>query len=515
MSAFDASLAEAQLSRILARIETYSPPSLLFWATTRLYAQRKFETDQVTKFPPWYLLSIIEWALRYGPVDGGRQASEDDFIDIVNMIHELYGLDRMPNDYDTLLVFLKSVAFRQFWLQRPIGSDLLARSLLLFGELPPDSKIREHFLQRAGLELNDFIDLAFILVTQCLASKSPLELHRSYFRRCPMPLPDAQVDAFLKLISLSVPEAREHIKFTRVQQPREIQIFGETPLRRYPLLKVGDSYLTYGPQVLQGALRSFLYDYMKEDKSFNFVGEFGSIFERYFERALTGSKLRYFVEDDLRNELGKKAKVVDFLVPFQKTSILIDTKAVSLPSPARESSSSTETAKRLRDNVLKGMVQGFSVAESLIQRKHALGVDFSTHDWFLLLITYEDLHLGSGVNFVKTYASDFIEEYLKNAGIATPPIPLEHVLIVPIEDVEFLLAKVAAGKGNFASAVRTAAQKNASERHLLFRTTLTKDFETLVMPTYLEDAFQALRKRVLQRMGDKRFTERKRHQTTR
>jgi hypothetical protein len=107
----------------------------------------------MTKYPPWFVLLLIKLAVLHCDPSHPkkRNATIQDFNRLINVIHEIFGCVRLPRDYDNVFLFLKNMAFQQFWLQQPLSSADLGRQIWLFEKLATSSRVEDSFKEHLGL----------------------------------------------------------------------------------------------------------------------------------------------------------------------------------------------------------------------------------------------------------------------------------------------------------------------------------------------------------------------------
>ena len=150
------------------RLRKHSPVSIIEHCVARLHDPNLWTSDAVRHYPPWNLLLVIKWSLLHGDFDDPRKprASLNDLNRITNALLQLGDKVRMPNEYPSVWLFLKNIAFQQFWLQREVGAAQIGRQELLFASSFTPRYIREAFEARFAMSIEDFLDLSFMLLAR-------------------------------------------------------------------------------------------------------------------------------------------------------------------------------------------------------------------------------------------------------------------------------------------------------------------------------------------------------------
>jgi hypothetical protein len=89
------------------------------------------------RYQPWNILLALKWVFQEAsPISlVQRPATLNDLHYILSAIRDMGGNVRMPNEYAHVTLFMRHLAFQQFWLQSGPSSDTLARQELLFSNL--------------------------------------------------------------------------------------------------------------------------------------------------------------------------------------------------------------------------------------------------------------------------------------------------------------------------------------------------------------------------------------------
>ncbi len=116
------------------KLKQFSFDSILSLSVQKLHELKSYPIQEVTKYPPWFLLLLIKWSALHSDPGYRRycHASANDFDKLVNLVHEIFGNVRLPSQYSSRYIFLKNTAFQQLLFQIPLSSSDIGRQILLF-----------------------------------------------------------------------------------------------------------------------------------------------------------------------------------------------------------------------------------------------------------------------------------------------------------------------------------------------------------------------------------------------
>jgi hypothetical protein len=210
-------------------------------------------------------------------------------------MHDLSGLVRMPSDYDSAALFLRTMAFQQFWLQERISLPRPARQSLIFGHLQKNHPFRRAFSEHTGMTIEHFIELEIALLTRFLTGNEPF-VTAGWFRSIEPSYPPGTVQTFLSMLSLNLDSLRNYLTETdSASASISYQFYERTPLSRYPLLEYGTNYYCYNKTLLFYALQGFIYDLLRAQDPNAFMNKFGPVFEKYVGRSLACSGVPFLM----------------------------------------------------------------------------------------------------------------------------------------------------------------------------------------------------------------------------
>lgn len=186
--------------RVRNKLRRNEPESILSHAIDALHQVSIGGPDVLRRYQPWNILLAIKWALQEADDVSHRRppATLNDFHYVLNVLHEMEGNVRMPSEYEHVNLFMRHLAFQQFWLQQGPCAEALVRQDLLFSSLPAEHFFQREFRRLTGVSVSEFMELAFALLALVLQTPSPRAISRSHFNLFAPRLSAGALDGFLR-----------------------------------------------------------------------------------------------------------------------------------------------------------------------------------------------------------------------------------------------------------------------------------------------------------------------------
>ena len=238
-----------------------------------------------------------------------------------------------------------------------------------------------------------------------------------------------------------------------------------------PLLAHDGFFHIYYPPLLLRSLESVIYRTLRKENPSKFGTEFGPVFERHVEKCLDCAGIEDWNEARLTAALPGEGKCVDFMVVEEGDTILIDAKAVEMSARGRVSYRAELLLQAIKASALKAIRQGVETKKRLAQIP---GISGGAGDTFLVVVTFDDLFLGSNRDFTQIFGANMLPQGDVAEG---QPLPLENIFFLTIKEFEDLLARILAGKTTFIQAFRHAQSEDADRRTQKF--SFTQHLDTL------------------------------------
>ena len=505
MEEYDTEPIQTSFDLVKTEIQKFKPHDIVMACigALRRIEEEPDRTEQVQmmrKFRPWELLLLIKWTFLYGNWDSQQLSSltVPAFNNFSNLMDDLNGNARLPTNYDHFYLFFRNISFQQFWLQEGGSQTRFARQELLFGDLQKDHTFQREFQRITGIEIKHFIELAIMLIGRFVWQKEKW-ITEDWFRNVASTYPQGTIEKFLSLLSQDLPGIRSYLNTISGRYgDLSYEYYEQTPLKRYPLLKVGNKYHIYSVMLLMHSLQSFIYDTLREDNPGAFMDKFGKIFEEYIAGGVAQFGLPYLREDTLKQELGM-GKTVDFLIVEQDCNILIDAKGVEMAFLGMVSHRAEVVLDKARSSIVKGIEQGFEVSEKIKDKQNVGELEIGKEN-FLLVVTFKDLYAGNGERFYETVGKDKIDEI--RTKYSKDLLPLENIYFISADDFDILVALVENDLSSLLDILKKAREddKDPQSSRFLFRMHLTAGRVDSLKPKYLDEAFYKVEGRCRERL---------------
>lgn len=416
--------------------------------------------ERIRHYRPWEILLLFKWALLHGewrdsltrPMRG-----EGEFHHLVNLTGEVFNCARLPSHYDALPLFMRNMAYQQFWLQGGLSGGGLSRQSFIFGGLPENHGFRRVFRERLHLDIPDFLEMSVMLLPKILLEEEPPAFTRNWFAPAAQRLPEGAVDAFLGALSVDVDGARD-LSASKHIKDINWELFERTPFQARPLLRVAHQYVPLSRVLLARTLELFVYRFLRDFDAAQFMQTFGPLFERYVHRLLNYAGTPYWNEEQLIAACPGK-KVVDALIPAGDDNILLDAKGIEFPEIGMITHLPDIVRDRAKPSILKAVEQAYSTVASLHSDRQSK-VRLGTGRNYLLVVTMQDTFLGNGSGFFGIVGPDELERIQQRYG-GTEFIPADHMYFVAIEDLEVLCSLVKNGATTFAQTLNEAREDDS------------------------------------------------------
>ena len=321
----------------------------------------------------------------------------------------------------------------------------------MFGNLSKDHPHYVMFKQITKLSVDDFIDLSTYLVYEILNSKNrsrkKIPIFAETFSRIESAYGSKTIRDFLDSISKTLADGR-----TLLQQRSKYydniteEYFEQSPLMRYPLIKVGDTYLVISEILLKTALSTFVADVLRDHDTQWLMRRFGGMYEELLNSSLSSIGVDFVTENDLVQHFGHRRgrKFVDFVVSDKGCNIFIEAKGVSLRWDVMVTDIPEKIAERSETSIEKGIRQAYNLAANLLPGTSIGGIEVGSGDNYLLLVTFKDTYLCNGQFYYNNIDSVVIDEIIANEGKGEL-IPLSHIFFISVDELEILLGQIAHG----------------------------------------------------------------------
>jgi len=253
--------------KVRNRLKKHFPLEIVSACIKKLNEQPTNRIQHLRMYPPWRLLLLIKWTFIYGEYlsPHRRRLTVNDFNYLLNLMHDFEGRLRHPDEYENTFLFFRNMAFQQFWLQHEFNIANFARQSLLFGRLESGHPFKRMFIEKCGVSIPEFIELAMMIMTRFTVEKQ-MSVTSNWFRTVADKYKAGAIQKFLDLLSIDFDSLRE--KVAKEKQPKRkisYEAYEKTPLRVNPLLKHDSRYYPFSPELLARCLETFIYDTLRSD----------------------------------------------------------------------------------------------------------------------------------------------------------------------------------------------------------------------------------------------------------
>jgi len=195
--------------KVRNRLRKYYPDEVVLACIGKLNTNPRDRIEHLKKYPPWRLLILIKWTLVHGDyIDSRRRhIKENDFNYLIDLMQIVENHVRMPDEYDNLFLFLRNLAFQQFWLEHDLNTASLARQNLLFSNLDSNHPFQRNFIEKCGISIPHFVELSMMLVTRFIVEKQ-CSVTSDWFALVTGNYPAGTIDRFIELLSEDIGSLR-------------------------------------------------------------------------------------------------------------------------------------------------------------------------------------------------------------------------------------------------------------------------------------------------------------------
>jgi hypothetical protein len=448
--------------KVRNRIKKHFPLEIISACIKKLNEHPTDRLQHLRTYPPWRLFLLIKWTFIHGEYLSPyrKPLTVHSFNYLLNRMHDFEGSLRHPGEYVNIFIFFRNVAFQQFWLQHEFNIPNFARQSLLFGRLEKEHPFQKKFVEKCGVSIPEFIELAMMIMTRFTMEKQ-MSVTANWFRTVADKYKPGIIQKFLDILSIDFESLKEKLKTQQSNRKVQYEAYEKTPLRETPLLKHNSKCYPFSPELLARCLETFIYDALRSEGPNDFMNKFGPIFEKYVGNSISNTKIRYFTEKELSEILPGEGKLVDYLLIDKGNKIFIDAKGVEMSYLGMVGHQLEVIKDKTKDSVIKGIKQGFETARRLENIKKLGEVELGKGNDYLIVVTFKDMFVGNGLDFYEYVAKDTLNELISQYG-GIAPIPFEHMYFISIDDFDLLTGGIASGEIELPKILEYAVKSDAS-----------------------------------------------------
>jgi hypothetical protein len=422
---------------------------------------------------------MMKWAAElWDPNTRRRGVTASDFDFLAQSIWDAAGSLIQPTRQS---IFMRRMAFQQFWYQRPFDVAAIPRQALLFAEIMVDERVVREFVAAIGIEPRDFVRQLARMACQIgehLDFPALVQLR-------PEPRADDARDWPLVTQFLVVDLKELHrrtVLLAKYATPPEVELCEQTPLIRTPFLRTprGDECIHH--KILFQSVATALYDLLRDRGAEEFMRSFGPAFETYVARILKEIQYEIIDEYHLKELLHGGGKCVDFAVVSREMVLLVDSKGIEGHYDELYHNHSEVLTKKLRTTALHAVDQAIDTVRRLPDSLRRPLMVF-------VCVTYKQLNIGDG-NALRDLT--FETEEWNAPRWQDESLPPSNMFTISISEFESLCGVIRAGVP-IENIFRMILRDNAlpETRKLLFEQHMAK-YGSVDIPRCARDAANRL-----------------------
>jgi hypothetical protein len=489
-----------EYKKIRNKFRNFNPYQSFFACIDYLHYPVKDKIEELQKHP-WFVFLLLKWIFSdeqfsaYNKKDINKIA----FTSVLQMMRDLGAIIRMPSEYYHHTLFFRNIAYQQFIYQLDFNIASIARQQILFDD-KTNNRFNNDFEKATAISINDFLEISILILTRFVDTTNYDTISIAWFGELRKAYKDDTINKYLSLISLEVHQLHEFfIEEDLNKKKKKIHEFYEqTPLLKYPLIKINDNYICMYKNLLFRSIEHFIYDKLKFLNPENFMTSFGHIFEKYVEKGLSYANVEFITEKEILKDFPDNRKVIDFVINEKTATIYIDAKAVEMTYLGKVTHDPDIISDKVKDTIIKAIEQAFETANRPILFQSSN----DSKENFLLVITYKELYLGNGTNFYETIAKNRIDKIINNYS-NQKIIPLENIYFITIDEFDYLIELVNKKKISFLEILQYAkeADKDEFSTRFDFHQHLKGLNQKLYLPEFLNQANKNIIENISKKMN--------------
>ena len=387
---------------------------------------------------PWQTMLIVKWVCQDRMMDHGSRVpitvkDLDDLRQQLWSFPELLGSilrDTLPGQ-----LFFRQILNPQIGFQREFSLGCLREAAMLSTQ-PSNNPLRQLFEQKAGITLDDFLDLSFATYTAIAEGKRRFDL--SWFDPLRRTYSTTSIEAYIRCISRTIPELRDFCRdLPNADEKSHSELFEFPAFTRCPFLRTDNTLECWHPAVFYRGVEGFVHSILSEAGA-EYIERFSRLFERHVVGEARKMGASFLTEDDLRAWMPIGAKTPDGLLSFPTCNVFVESKAGLFDESLMNVGHSELFAHKTR--ALKKAAAQAWTASVLLRKEGRAPSDIlnATRD-YLLIVTNKELSASRGTALAAMYPPDTLAPH---GPEALTFLPLERIYVLSIEDFERLAAGV-------------------------------------------------------------------------
>lgn len=485
----------AAFRKVRNRLRKYHPIEIVSACIKKLNEKPIDYIQYLRNYPTWRLLLLIKWTLLYGDyvAPSRKKLTVNNFNYLMNLMHNFEGTLRHPSEYENIFLFLRNMAFQQFWLQHEFNIATCSRQNMLFGRLKDNHPFKQQFIEKCGMTIREFIELAMMMMTRFTIEKMNY-VTPEWFKAVANQYEIGTIKKFLDLLSVDFNSLKDKL-IREKQDNRKVsyEAYEMSPLRDTPILYYPPRYYPFSKELLGSCLEHFIYDLLKDENHNEFMNSFGPIFESYVGYCISKTKVKFYSEKELAEILPSVGKLVDFLIIDKDNKVFIDAKGVEMAYLGMVGHQPEIITDKTRTSIVKGIQQGLETASRLAAVGQLDGIDLTSGKNYLIVVTYKSMYVGNGMDFYQYVAKDLLDRTIKQEGYDLK-IPFEHMYFMAIDEFELFTGGISSGEFELSELLEYAVKSDSLPQYnkFVFSQHIFEKHPNIKIPAWLVDESEYL-----------------------
>lgn len=459
--------------KVRNQLRRYSATSVVHHALDLINSVRNANVFDQLQTWPWITFLLVKLTLEDQMIffDVREQCPQNVFDRCRQELWDAQaGRDHFGSEGDdakgNVYLMLRSLLQAQLPFQKKISLGFL-RWPALIARLAPNHQTRVQFVDRLGMEPNQFICLCYAAYAPVLNGE--IVFKRDYF--APLrPHFGATVDRFLDEFSRDLPGLRAELRRQlesrlAAKRPARLrqELFEFPWLANYPLLRLGEHGLAvWHPIVFARGLEEAVHKRLSELKG-DYADHFSKVFEGYVLELIAEAGIRYLSEQTYKEALNADKNAVEAIITTADANVFVEAKMTAYSDDLTLSDRAPVVWKNLK-RVREAMHQGWMVGSRLRRDDTPNWGCSDAKEDFLIIVTSQQMSCATGEHFRRMFKHDIFDPArlaAVNAKTPTPEqlerLPLKNIVIASIEEFEHLMGCVLKGEVDLVDFLREVA----------------------------------------------------------
>ncbi len=359
---------------------------------------------------------------------------------MLDKVKGMMGNVRMPTEYDSIELWLRNMAFQQFWHQIKPHKQPFMRQHVLFRNKDKSHPFNRWFREAEGMELDDFLDMSLAMFCWIAGDGSKRIFRKQSFGVLRSKYGDDKIESYLDVLSKTVFQLRKEFQGEK-KKPYHFRVYERPAFSRVPFLRdpLSQDCVLVSKSALLHSLDNKVYETLRSHNPSEFGIKFGPVFESYLKGILDQSDVAF----DSENVISKVCPSLnaDFVLFHNDATIYIDAKGVEMPYYGQVGIDPKIIADKIDHTIVKGIKQCMSTKSAYCMRDERLIAKRA----FAIIVTYKEMYLGGGHAFFNYMGDELYAKICTESGDGCE-IAREDIFFIDVEEFERLLEMSSLGE---------------------------------------------------------------------